>query len=80
MSKSTLTVEEILAKSLISQTIHDARASLINPKRPDTPAQSRHLFNGGEYSGDRPGTAYNLESLVSNALNDLNNGLASYSS
>ena len=77
MSKSKPTVEDIVKKSLISQTIHNARASLMDPKRPDTPSQGRQLFNSGEYSGNRPGSAYKVESLVSQALEDLNKDLAS---
>ena len=77
VSKQTITAESVLAKSLISQTLQNARASLMNPKRPDTPEQSRHLFSTGEYAGNRPGSAYNVESLVSQALDDLNKDLAS---
>jgi len=80
VSKQNNTVESVLAKSLISQTLQNARASLKEPKRPDTPSQiqeSRHLFNSGEYTGNRPGSAYNVESLVSQAFDDLNKELAS---
>ncbi len=79
VSKPQITVEAVLAKSLISQTRQSARASLMNPRRPDTPEQSqmRQLFSTGEYAGNRPGSAYNVESLVSQALDDLNKDLSS---
>jgi len=85
MSKHPITVDTVLSKSRISETIREARKeackeerpSLANPKRPDTPAQHRHLFSGGEYSGNRPGSAYNVESLLSQVSEDLNRDLAS---
>lgn len=55
-------------KSIIKSIISGARASLNDPKRPETPADlPRHLFAGTDYS-ERPGSAYKVGQVADEAL------------
>lgn len=57
-----------LQKSIIASTISGARATLNEPSRPFTPADlPRHLFSGNDYS-ERPGSAYKVGQVASDAI------------
>lgn len=57
-----------LQKSIIASTISGARATLNEPSRPFTPADlPRHLFSGNDYS-ERPGSAYKVGQVATDAL------------
>jgi hypothetical protein len=57
-----------LQKSIIASTLSGARATLNEPSRPFTPADlPRHLFSGNDYS-ERPGSAYKVGQIASDAL------------
>ena len=57
-----------LQKSIIASTLSGARATLNEPSRPFTPADlPRHLFSGNDYS-ERPGSAYKVGQVASDAL------------
>merc|ERR1711959_170624 len=86
---STLDDDPMLkGRGTIANTLAQARASLLDPSRPFTPAESansRSLFKGSEYSGFRPqtsdcynlamrpDTSYSREPLSNQAENALNN-------
>jgi hypothetical protein len=55
-------------KSIISNIISGARATLNEPSRPFTPADlPRHLFSGNDYS-ERPGSAYKIGQVANDAI------------
>ena len=77
MSKPSLTEDAILVKNPICQMIQNALACSINQKHSNSLSKYRHFFCGSGYLDGKSGSIYNVESLLSEALDGFNDNLSS---